>query len=510
MGKRLADNGQEEFEASKSGARQQREQERAVEDAEEFADEYEDEFESEDEIFEAGVDGRPDDERDAEEQQDAMDLDAQTFIPGRNKLGPDETLAPDPSTYVMLHTLSTTWPCLSFDMLQDNLGDKRTAFPATLYAVAGSQASTGREKENELLVMKLSGLSRMERTRGDSDSDADSDSDDEDAEPILESKSLPLSSTTNRIRAHQVPQLNSSVPPTTITASMAESGAVLIHNITPHLTAFDAPGTILTSQLNKPLATLRMHKAVEGYGLDWSPLHEAGKLATGDNAGSIYITTGTEGGNWATDSRPFTGHQGSIEELQWSPTERNVFASASSDGTVKVWDVRSKSHRPSLSVQLSNVDINVASWSQQTSHLLATGADDGVWAVWDLRRWKPTPAAGGTAPSNSSTSADTAQSSAVASFSFHKQPITSLEWHPTDDSVISVASADSTLTLWDLAVELDDDESRDTAGVKDVPPQLLFVHYMDSVKECHWHRQIPGVVMGTGAAGLSVFKTISV
>jgi ribosome assembly protein RRB1 len=33
----------------------------------EFEDEFEDEFESEDEVFEAGVDGRPDVEREAEE-----------------------------------------------------------------------------------------------------------------------------------------------------------------------------------------------------------------------------------------------------------------------------------------------------------------------------------------------------------------------------------------------------------------------------------------------------------
>lgn len=33
----------------------------------EFEDEFEDEFESEDEILEAGVDGRPDEEREAEE-----------------------------------------------------------------------------------------------------------------------------------------------------------------------------------------------------------------------------------------------------------------------------------------------------------------------------------------------------------------------------------------------------------------------------------------------------------
>lgn len=34
-----------------------------------FEDEFEDEYESEDEVFEAGVDGRPDEEREAEERK---------------------------------------------------------------------------------------------------------------------------------------------------------------------------------------------------------------------------------------------------------------------------------------------------------------------------------------------------------------------------------------------------------------------------------------------------------
>ena len=37
-------------------------------EVEDFEDEFEDEFESEDEITEAGIDGRPDDEREAEEK----------------------------------------------------------------------------------------------------------------------------------------------------------------------------------------------------------------------------------------------------------------------------------------------------------------------------------------------------------------------------------------------------------------------------------------------------------
>lgn len=419
-----------------------------------------------------------------------MDLDQRTFIPGRDKLAAGESLSPDSSAYQMLHTLTTTWPCLSFDIVRDFLGDNRKSYPATLYAVAGTQAESRRAKDNQMLVMKLSGLSRTNREQDEESSDEDSD-DEEDAEPILETKSLPLGSTTNRIRAHQIPRADSSKNATTLVATMLENAEVQLHDITPHLTSFDTPGTILTPQQSRPLTTLRMHKS-EGYAVAWSPLNPHGKLITGDNDGQIFVTSCVDG-KWATDSRPFTGHAGSVEDLQWSPNERNVFASASSDGTIKIWDVRSKSHSPAISVTVSKTDVNVLSWSQQTPHLLATGAEDGEWAVWDLRQWKSL--------SNAKANDSNSTPKPVASFNFHTEQITSLEWHPTDDSIVAVAAGDNTLTLWDLAVELDDEESRDTADVKDVPPQLLFVHFMENVKECHWHPQIPGMVVGTGAGG---------
>ncbi len=424
-----------------------------------------------------------------------MEVDQQTFIPGRNRLEAGQTLAPDLSTYEMLHTLEPTWPCLSLDIVKDSLGDNRKSYPATIYAVAGTQAAQGREKENQLLVMKLSGLSRNEKA-GNLDSDSDDDDNDEHSDPILETKTIPLTSTTNRIRSHQSPQASSSTPPTTLTAIMQESGDVLIHDITPHLQSFDRPGFQIQPNAAKPLHTIRAHKRNEGYALDWSPLIPSGKVLTGDSTGFIFTTTRTDDGSFVTDTNPYTGNAGSVEELQWSPNERNVFASASSDGTVKIWDARSKSRTHAVSVQASTSDANVLSWSHQTPHLLASGHDDGTWSVWDLRQWK-TP--------------DTAsKSKPVAHFNFHKEQITSLEWHPTDDSIVSVCAGDNTLTLWDLAVELDDEESKYTADVKDVPPQLLFVHYMEQVKESHWHPQIPGAVMATGGSGFGVFKTISV
>ncbi|KAH8780876.1 WD40-repeat-containing domain protein [Diaporthe sp. PMI_573] len=465
----------------------------------EFEDEFEDEFESEDEILEAGVDGRPDAEREAEEKAAAGEMDVDgaatgpgTFIVGRTKLEPGQTLAPDPSTYHMLHNLSTPWPCLSFDIIRDSLGDNRKVYPATMYTVSGTQAEGQRANENALMVMKFAGLSRMEKEADDSDDD-DDDDDDEDADPILESKSIPLSSTTNRIRAHQTPNPDPSKPPTTLVATMTESSDVYIHDVTPHLASFDTPGVIVSDKQNRPLSTIRAHKS-EGYAVDWSPMSPAGKLATGDNNGVIYVTTRTDGGGWVTDTRPFTGHTGSVEEIQWSPTEDKVFASASSDGSIRIWDVRSKSRQAMITMPVSRTDVNVMSWSKQRSNLLASGDDDGVWGVWDLRQWKPNA---------------TGKPTPVASFDYHKEQITSVEWHPTDDSIVAVAAGDNTVTLWDLAVELDDEESKDTAGVNDVPPQLLFVHYHEQAKELHWHPQIPGTLVATGHE-FSVFKTISV
>lgn len=477
-----------------------------------YEDPYEDEFDSEDEVMEAGVDGRPDAEREAEESKDAMDIDSkeQTFIPGRSILQPGMSLTPDPSTYEMLHVMSTTWPCLSFDIVPDNLGNQRKQYPRTVFAVGGTQAESTRAKENELYVLRLSSLSKMDR--GDqTDSESDSDDDDDDAsDPVLESKSIPLPSTTNRIRAFQPSSTSSDLSqiPQTLTATSLENGQILIHDVTPYLQSLSTPGFTLPANASNPLSTLRMHK-IEGYALDWAPAasHPYGRLLSGDNAGQIFNTQRTEGGGWVTDTRPFVGHTDAVEELQWSPNEKFVFASASSDGTVKVWDVRSKSRKPAVDVKISDTDVNVMSWSSQTFHLLATGADDGRWAVWDLRQWKPQ-VGGASQPQQ--------RPSPVADFHFHKKPITSIEWHPSDDSVVAVACADNTATLWDLAVELDDEEyGRETGlglgeGAEKVPPQLLFIHHVEDGKELHWHPQMPGTVMVTGGTGFGVFKTISV
>lgn len=87
------------------------------------------------------------------------------FIPGTYTLGKDEILEPDDSVYIMRHSMNVNWPCLSFDILRDNLGDQRQRYPATAYIVAGTQADVA--KNNELVVYKMSSLHRTQKDGGE-------------------------------------------------------------------------------------------------------------------------------------------------------------------------------------------------------------------------------------------------------------------------------------------------------------------------------------------------------
>lgn len=87
-----------------------------------------------------------------------------TFIPGKYKLSKDEILEPDHSVYIALHSMRVNWPCLSFDVLRDTLGNERSRLPATSYVVTGTQANFA--KNNEVLVMKMSQLHRTQKDGG--------------------------------------------------------------------------------------------------------------------------------------------------------------------------------------------------------------------------------------------------------------------------------------------------------------------------------------------------------
>lgn len=460
-----------------------------------FEDPFEDEFEEE----VAEEDDDDDDNEDAsDDNEDAgapLPNDApaprkQVWRPGIDQLEEGETLEYDPSAYIMYHQIGAEWPCLSFDILRDTLGDARTRFPHTMFIAAGSQAD--RAQNNKITLLSLRDLHKTYQNDEDSDEDDDEDLDDD---PVLDHLNIPHHGCVNRIRScPQQPGL---------LATMADDGKAHIFDARPALHVLMNPGSGSPAQATpkKPIFTFTRHTQ-EGYALDWSA-KETGRLATGDCAGLIHVWqmgSNSSTPQWTVDSSPYAGHRGSVEDIQWSPTESTVFISASTDRTFKIWDIRAKA--PQINVEAHTEDVNVLSWSRTQSYLLASGCDDGSFKVWDLRAVK--------------------ESRALANFTYHRGPITSLEWAPHDESVLCVSSADNQVTIWDLSVEADEEsggvhggetlpaaaERGDAAELSQIyPPQLLFIHQGQSnVKELHHHPHIPGAIVTTAEDGFNVFK----
>lgn len=125
--------------------------------------------------------------------------------------------------------------------------------------------------------------------------------------------------------------------------------------------------------------------------------------------------------------------------------------------------------------------------------LIASGGDDCLIKVWDLR-----------SISQSSTP--------VAEFKHHTQPVNGIEWHPFEPGVLVVSGEDNQISLWDLSVDSDDPFNNMLQNhVSSLPPQLMFMHLgQKEIKEVHWHRSYPGLVLSTSYDGFNIFKTINI
>jgi ribosome assembly protein RRB1 len=424
------------------------------------------------------------------------------WMPGRNKLEDGETLQYDPTAYDCMSSMSLEWPSLSFDMIPDSLGDDRRTFPHTLFMVAGTQAA--KSKLNYLAVMKVSNLTRgrhgaaaTKRKEDDSDSDDDmmgsdddNDSDEEIEEAKLHVRKIAFTGGINRVRA--MPQTPS------IVASWADTAQVQVFDLSTQLAqlAAEVEPASAAPKIEKVAARQVHAHSSEGFAMDWSSV-TAGRFASGDCRARIHIWEPTNAGKWLVGGA-LKGHEGSVEDLQWSPTEGTVFASCSVDKTIRVWDTRDTS-RPMLTVLAHDKDVNVVSWNRLTAYMLASGGDEGALRVWDLRTF--TSASQGEGPSP------------VANFTYHRGPVTSLEWCPHEASMLCTTSEDDTCAVWDLALERDPEEEAalapdtNVAAPEDLPAQLLFLHAgQTALKEAHWHRQIPGLLATTAGDGFNLFK----
>eukprot|EP01090_Pellita_catalonica_P023774 TRINITY_DN9974_c0_g1_i2.p1 TRINITY_DN9974_c0_g1~~TRINITY_DN9974_c0_g1_i2.p1 ORF type:complete len:491 (+),score=80.30 TRINITY_DN9974_c0_g1_i2:31-1473(+) len=441
-----------------------------------FEDPFGDEFEEEDVADEVSME---DDQVPQEVEMETEEQPAKKVWQPGSKLGEGEVLEFDPSAYDMLHSLDVQWSCLTFDIIRDTSGYLRKKFPHSMYLVTGTQA--GKSWQNAIYILKVSQLGRIDNDDREIDDDEANEVDDD---PMVESQMVQHRGGVNRIR---------SLPShPAITASWSDSGFVHIWNFSSQLKALNLNAAQIPNANyggnKKPIQNFSGH-ASEGYALDWSPTVE-GRLLTGDCASSIYLWDYNKT-HWDVGSTSFTAHTASVEDIQWSPKEANVFASCSADKTIKLWDTRMKS-KPARSVLAHKSDVNVISWNKQTDFLLVSGSDDGSFTVWDLRNFKP--------------------GSHIAHMNWHKGPITSVEWNPTEAPMLVVSGEDNQITTWDMSLEKEAQDSNTKVDIDfEVPDQLLFSHMgQTQIKEVHWHPQIPGAIVSTAFDGFNIYKSYNV
>ncbi|KRY18675.1 Glutamate-rich WD repeat-containing protein 1 [Trichinella patagoniensis] len=382
------------------------------------------------------------------------------YIPGQSRpLKEGEELVCDKTAYVMLSSFYTDYPCLSFDPLPVKApgSDTKCSFPMDVMLVSGTQAS--HPMRNRIHVMMLGNLLELK--------DDDDDSHSSDGEE--KSRKKRKNKDTKIFKDITIDHRGDKVHVWNLSAAVKAAETVF--------------GKKSRDKLDeKPVFTFHGHMD-EGFALDWCR-HVPGQLLTGDCKGNIHFWKMVQGGEWQIDQRPFKQHQSSVEDLQWSHQEANVFFSCSADRSILVWDCRMAPKDACVFgiPEAHRKDVNVIS-VHRTEPWLVSGGDDGL-----LKGFGP-----------------------VVLLPFHKGPITSVSWCPHERSVFCASAEDDVVSIWDLVGNRE--ENADICDMKilsRIPQQLIFLHMGQiDIKEVNWHPDHEGVLISTASDAFNIFKTIS-
>ncbi|KAF0991282.1 hypothetical protein HZS_7923 [Henneguya salminicola] len=328
---------------------------------------------------------------------------------------------------------------------------------------------TGTQEEGEIVFVSASNIQPLHTTDTDDDQYFNS--------PTIVCNGFTQKGGVNRLRYCG---LNSKE----LISTWSESGVVYIWDPCPYLERLKQTKRKeqISPNMETPLAIFNAHKC-EGFALNWSK-NIMGRLASGDKEGAIYVYSVEN-----TDTPlKFKANDASVEDLQWSPTEDSILASCACDGFIRIWDIRISSNQSLMQTRASETELNVISWSTFDPFVIS-GDDNGMIKIWDMR-----------------TLSENCEYAAF--FSFHTQPITSVEWHPSEFTVFAASGEDNIISLWDVSAERDPESTQEDQSL---PPQLLFVNRDQAeIKELHWHPNYAGLVLSVAYDGFDIFKTINV
>lgn len=90
--------------------------------------------------------------------------------------------------------------------------------------------------------------------------------------------------------------------------------------------------------------------------------------------------------DYLTSLHTYKSHSKLVNAIKFAKNLANVFASVSADGYLKIWNVSLPQPIASISVQNNSIEMLSCDWSETNQNIVAVGSSDGQIRIWDLRR----------------------------------------------------------------------------------------------------------------------------
>ncbi|VFQ67805.1 unnamed protein product [Cuscuta campestris] len=233
----------------------------------------------------------------------------------------------------------------------------------------------------------------------------------------------------------------------------------------------------------------------EGYGLSWSPFRE-GNLLSGSNDCKICLWNifATPNDKTLEANFIYQAHQSVVEDVSWHLKNENIFGSVGDDCQLIIWDTRT--NKPQQSVLVHEKEVNYLSFNPYNEWVVATASSDTTVGLFDMRKlssplhilsshtdevfqveWDPNhetvlaSSAGDRrvmvwdinrlGDEQLEGEAEDGPSELIFSHGGHKAKISDFSWNKNEPWVISSVAEDNTLQIWQMAESIYRDEDED-------------------------------------------------
>jgi histone-binding protein RBBP4 len=231
---------------------------------------------------------------------------------------------------------------------------------------------------------------------------------------------------------------------TTLIATTGVAGQVAIFDWTKH-------PNLPTSDEARPDMLLIGHES-EGWGLNWDPFEDSRLVtASTDQTVRVWDLEKYQSSSKEIEAiRVLQHHNASANDAEFNPLSKNIIATVGDDKRLCVIDLRDKLDTVGINIVGSKDAINALAWHPDIGggHMILTGDAEGIVKLWDTRRGTKGP---------------------LQSLQTHTGAVNKVQWHPDEAAICASCSSDRQIHFYDLNKNGDELTAEE---LEDGPPQL--------------------------------------